>query len=1133
MLRFRSLPVLAVRRMRGNWRLLISVIIGTLVAGAVLASTAVYSDAIRDLGLDFALDTREPEQLDVRVSQSTIPVGRVPYEGSLERIDGAVAGALGSASGALVRSGTSATFFPTAPGAPAPTADDRPRGVLRFRSELEQHVVLFDGTLPSGVPSAAGQALPVAVGLETATRNGIAVGERFDLHPFWDPDAPPVPVEVTGIIEALDIEERYWGGDAQALDRSTRSWETIAFHVPESTFFGAMTDLLPGVQADYVNVYNVEFDALNARNSPQVSRSLDALQRTLAVTEDRLRIDTELVVVLETYDEKLFFTRIPLLVVLLQIAGIVAYYLMMVSNMLADRQSGEIALLRSRGATTLQLMALFSIEGVILAALAALAGPPIAGLAIAVLGLTPAFEALSGGELLQVNVASSAYLMAGVGALIAYVAMMVPAWRVTHTTMVQFKRSAARPRPTPLFLRYYLDVAFVVVAALVFWQLSQQEQLFTETIFGETQADPFLLLTPTVFLVTVGVVFLRLFPLALRSTAWAVGKTRSTAMLVGMRSLVRNPTHYTRLILLLMFATGVGMFGASFNATLDRSYVDRAAYAVGADLRASNFRALSSAGEIAFRTTVSDVPADVVSVAARVGGELTARGERVDIDLLGVDPATFAEVAFFRGDFASAELAEITAALGENGATLSTLPVAGVPRQIGAWIHAPDIRGRVVLGLQLRDSTGRFANVGLARIRPTDPVAEEWRFLVADLRPDLTRPTANVHFEPLVPPLEFVSFFINPIGSIASGEGTVLLGAVLSSEQPPPVIAEGEDDADPRQSIEGFANGQLVHAFDSVSGLEVISGYRPTRLLDRPVASAQAPPGFDGSIEYRWADSFRGPPVRGLRLATDSDPVLLYLLRQTAEALDVESGDNIQLLAGSRFMEAEVAGVIDLFPTIQVGGRSGFALVNVDRLLTEIHSGPTQSRLRLNEVWYATSDPTALRAALDDARFSVQTVVDIDSERIAQEQDPLVAAGWKGILAIAFGAVLLLSAIGFLVYSYLTAQQRALEFAILRTLGFSRLQIFSVVAFEHLFVIVAGVGLGTAVGLQVGRLMMDFLGVDERGREVLPPFVLGVSWPSVFLAWGILGSVFVVTIGAVVLLYFRLQVHRALRIGDA
>ena len=153
--------------------------------------------------------------------------------------------------------------------------------------------------------------------------------------------------------------------------------------------------------------------------------------------------------------------------------------------------------------------------------------------------------------------------------------------------------------------------------------------------------------------------------------------------------------------------------------------------------------------------------------------------------------------------------------------------------------------------------------------------------------------------------------------------------------------------------------------------------------------------------------------------------------------------------------------------------------------------------------------------------------------RTEQQEDPLIAAGWSGILAISFGAVLLLSAIGFMVYSYLNAQLRGLEFAIMRTLGFSRPQVFSLVLFEHLFVVLAGLGLGTAVGLFIGRFMMSFLATDEVGNPVVPPFILEFSWTEVFLVWGILSLVFVLTVAAVVTLYFRLAIHRALRIGDA
>ncbi len=144
-----------------------------------------------------------------------------------------------------------------------------------------------------------------------------------------------------------------------------------------------------------------------------------------------------------------------------------------------------------------------------------------------------------------------------------------------------------------------------------------------------------------------------------------------------------------------------------------------------------------------------------------------------------------------------------------------------------------------------------------------------------------------------------------------------------------------------------------------------------------------------------------------------------------------------------------------------------------------------------------------------------------------------MAAGWEGILFISFAAILILSAIGFLIYSYLTAQTRTLEFAVLRTMGFSRLQIATVVGFEQVFIISLGMIAGTLMGLRLGSLMIRYMGLTETGEEVLPPLALHVSWFTVGSAWLVLGLVFLVTIGVVVLLYSRLALHRVLRIGEA
>jgi len=1127
MLRYRSLPVIAVRRMLGNWRLLLSVVAGTLVAAAIIASTAIYSDAIRDLGLDFALAQQDEAVLDVQVSQSTIGIDRVAYQNLRERVDGTVGGALGPASGGHIRQGTTATFFPTAPGALVPTDEGRPRAFFRFRSDLEAHVEVVDGVLPEPAPRAGGTALPVAVGAKTAERNALTIGQRFDVHPFWDPEATPLTVEVAAIVRPRDLEDRYWGGDAEAVDRRTQTWETYGFLVPEATFFGALAERFPGIQGDLLDIYTVNPDGLNARTGVEVSKGLRDAERILRTTETRLRLGTGLVSVLETYDEKLFFTQIPLLVLLLQIAGIVAYYLLMVSNMLVERQASEIALLRSRGATTPQLLAQYAVEGLILAGLATIVGPPLAAGVIALLGPTPPFSSLSGGGLLEVNVSTSAYVLAAAGALIAFLALMIPAWRVTRSTLVELRRASARPRPTPAFLRYYLDVAFVVASAIVFWQLSRQDQLFTETIVGDLQVDPFLLLTPAVFMVTVGVVFLRLFPLVLRGVASLLAATRSTAVLVGIRSLVRNPTHYTRLILLLMFATGVGMFGASFSATLDRSYADRSAYAVGADVRASEMRGLSNDGVASATAAIREVPAEVASPVLRAAARLqTGSGPLsggATVDLLGIEPGTFEEVAFFREDFAPQTLADMAATLAENGAMVTGIPIPGEPLQIGAWVRAPDIRGQVDIAVRVRDADGRYTDIPLTTMRPTDPIVGEWRFVSASL------PTLR-DGAPLPAPLELTAYYVGPRGSVAGSEGSVLFGAVLVSEEPAsvPPAALGEE----AQRTEAFPAATLVHEFASTDGLDVLHGYTPEAVGDVPVASGEAPPGFSGSIAYRWISPRRGPPVRGLRPASPAPPMLIYLSRRVATDLELRVGDPLSVTVNGRYTDGELAGVVDLLPTGSATG-NGTGLVNLERLLHVSNSTPGQRTAIPNEGWYSASDPEAALEVLSGERYAPQTLLDLETQRLAQQEDPLVAAGWQGILAIAFGAVLLLSAIGFLVYSYLTAQERGLEFAILRTLGFSRGQIFGVVAFEHLFVIGAGMGLGTLVGLQVGRLMMDFLATDERGAPVLPPFELGISWPSIFVAWAILGVVFAATIGAVVLLYVRLQVHRALRIGDA
>ena len=1127
-LRYRSLPVLAMRRMRRSWRLLLSVVVGTLVAGALLASTAIYADAVRDLGLRFALEQPAPEDLDVRVAQTSVAIRRDLYVDSRLRIDRELERLLGEARGPAVRELTSATFYPTDPGA-APDLDDdgRVRANLRARTGILDHVRVEDGRWPE-TAEAGDVRIEVAIGAETAARTGVAIGDELALHPFWDEDATPIRVEVVGTIAPLDLDARYWADEEEAIDARTSSWETLLLFVPVASFLDAVPPLIGSATARYVDVYEVDFEGLDSRNAGRVADGLAALEGRLSANVARATVESQLEGVLRTFDDKLFFVRIPLFVLMLQIGGVVTYYLLMVSTMLVERRAPEIATLRSRGASRAQLLAQYGVEAAVLAVLAALAGPPLAALVISLLGPTPAFADLSGGGLLDVHLSRLSFGLAALGALIGFLAFMAPAWLATRSTVIGFKRAAARPRRQPLFFRLYLDVAVVALLAVVFWRLRGRDELFEDPLFGDPQADPLLLATPAVAMLAAGVVFLRLFPLVLRGASWLVARTRAVAPLVGATALARNPTHFSRLILMLMLATGVGMFGATFSATLDRSFDDRARYATGADVRAEDLRALSNAGDAAFLEALADVPADVRSPVVQARGSVGVAGPggaETRVRVLGVDPATFGEVAYFRGDFADESLEEMLAALEANATESLAAPLPEGARQLGVWMRLADIRAGMDVFAILQDARGVVASPLLGTVRPGDEATREWRFFATDLETVRNRRGSPTGVE-LTEPVALQAVLVRTFSAIGAQRGVVLFGPVLTSEAAPEGLPE-RGAAEPAEAA--FAGATFAHDFTG-GGFELLEGTAPSELADRLRAVPDAPPGFERSLRYEWLDVEFSPSVRGLRQQIDGQATAFFLSREHAQRLGLREGDPARLVAGGAYLEGRYAGSFELFPTFDANGNEGLVVVHESRLRVDGNAALPSQALRFEAAWLASDDPPATAAAL--AALDPQVLVEIEGERLRQQEDPLIAAGWQGILTISFAAVLLLSAIGFFIYSYLTAQQRRLEFAVLRTLGFSQRQVVGVVALEHLFVLAAGMGLGTVIGLVVGRLMMDFFSLDEAGAEVLPPFDLIVSGFEVALVWVILGVVFVATLGGVALLYARLALHRALRVGE-
>ena len=1116
---------IAIRRLNGNRRLMAAVAVGVILAVALMASTVIYRGALRQLGLQTDLSRVPDAELDVRILNSAHGLARGLADESFDTIDRRMR-LPREYIGETVHSLTSATFFMTEVGQIPPEQDPRDRGRVLYFEGVQDKIELVAGRWPNFGGAATPDAPPtveVAIGQRAAESGGFELGTRRAIHPSWQDDTEPITIEVVGIVTPIDYTERYWGVRRDHFHVPTETTDAFAFFAPRETLIDTMAGYLPTLRARLEVLAMVDRQAFTSDMAGDAALRFRGAFEAITKEIDRTRVETEIVKTLDAYETKEFFSSIPLLVLTLQIVGIVLFYLVLVSTMVVERQSAEVALLKSRGAGLWHIMTISALEGLLLVALGLGLGPLVAQEAIALLGFAPAFDGLTGGARLSVELTGETYIWAGGGALLSFIALLWPAWRSNRATVVHYVRSTSRPQDKPAFQRYYLDLVVVGVGALLFFQLQDSGSLVTEDLFGGLDQDPLLLIAPAVFVVTIAVLFLRLFPIMLSAFAWIARQIGGASMQMVLWHLTRAPVQPGRLALLLIMATSLGMFGGTFGATLDRSFDDRAAYESGAALRLADIRSGGASAQM-LEADLADAPGiAAMTPVVRANGSYT-RGvlDVTDATVLAVDPESFGDVLWYRDDFALDGIDDLLAKLEAPQVEIPELLVPADARYVGLWMWLPDSRGALSPTIRIKNAEGRYRDLnleGLPRGRGFGggPIEQGWRFLAGDLHSSPGGSGAG--------PWQVLAIGVRASG-FSAFSGNIVYDELQYSAAP----ALPED-----WSENGFSDGVVIEGFETQGRWTVFSDIIREDWPDDARLDDSNVYGGETAMRYRWSQDIRAGIPRGVRLAGPEIPLPVVVSLDFLEEASLEVGSIVKIGVANIFVPIQIVGSFDLFPTWDPAGGRSLLLADREYLDYRVNRNPTSGgALAPSEIWVRPTDDDGLqelRSYLELSPPWLHTPWDVQAIRSLQDEDPLVAAGWEGLLFITFIAIVLLSALGFLVASVLVAQQQQGEFAVLRTMGFSTRQVLIVVGLEKLLIIFVSMAIGTLLGLQLGVMMLEFVGFVETGEALLPPFVTVTDWATIGGAYGVLGLVFLGAIAIIVGIYMRMAIGQILRIG--
>jgi hypothetical protein len=1082
------------RRSRAQWQLLLGVVAVAVLSGVLVTTLSLLVVATEQGGVRGALSATPADQTD-------FDVRLLNPARSLAECRAAVADAVDSvyspAATTTAVGGALSKYLPVAAIAEAAVGPTPP--TLAYFGEYDrimEAASLTTGEWPGA--ASAGDPVPIAIPASAASALSLAVGSTIVVVA----DETDVSAVVTGTFEPDDPRDPFWASDRLA----TRGYDP-EFPNPFTSFFnptvvfgplvvheGALASAgIPVAIADLrftPDFSSTRVDQLQPLLDRLATADVDVLYDANAVAGS-VFIDTDAADAVSAVASGLTVTRSTVVVVSLLLVVLAVAAMAQLARLYSDARAGERQLMRARGASRRDVVALATVEAVAIAAVTAAAVPPLASLAYRLLAAQGPMVAA--GMPADAGLPPATWLIAAGIALVFVLVLLSPLAR-DDVSFAEGLQAAGRQRLGSGIARSGIDVAIVLLAAVAYWQLRSYRTPVQDS--ATLAVDPVLVAGPAVVLVATALVCARLIPAASRLLERIGSGARGATVALASWEIGRRPQRATAAVLLLSLTLAVGTFGLSFLDTWKQSQLDQAAFAVGAPVR---------------------VPGVEPPPAADGAAEPVMR--RPIVGALGADPETGASRAALLALTPGARDLLAHNRLGELGGD--------------TVVDALDGRADAATGIELPAGTSALA----ATVRfgdPEDPLDEVSADLSAvveygdgelqllplgrvsadgtdhDVSGELTRPA---------PPegVRFAGFtvrLVDTLGSEAEGEHGTGAADVLLAGLGAVVPADGDGSEPSVVALAVPADAEWFGSAAQPSSTPILTDDVPAgrqlrlgivvpldlRSTVVSFASTGWLPGLavPAVVSGALTDRLEAGSGTDVEVSTGGVPTIV---RVVATAPLVPGAASTSDLAGpAPALGGAPADLVVVDTTllarslIEAGADGPF----VDEWWVDVPAGEADSYLDALPPGTAAVGGGQLGERLQEAPLRVATQ----------------AALW-----VAIAASTLLAAIGFGVHSAAGLRSRRLELAQLRAIGYSRRRLVGLVGIESLLLCVLGALFGITIGLMLAWLVGPLVAVSPTGVPTVPSVVVEVPLPAIALL--LVGLVAVLAV--VVLMVARLQ----------
>ena len=574
----------------------------------------------------------------------------------------------------------STNTFPLFPMGTSTYVDDRSLAYtsLGYMENLEDHIEILEGTFPAPASMDQNDPIDVLMHEKMALELGFQIGEVYLGHftsmtQSGKEVATDFPLRISGIWRPIDITETYW--------ISNPSFYEGMLFVPRQTFEERISTYLPDEVYSAYWYLVMDGSDVHVEDVNPLLININTVEKNSDYLLPNIRLSVSPADALWEYKQASQSLTVLLYAFSVPILGLILAFISLVSGLSVERQRNEIAILRSRGASPIQILGLTALEGLILGLISLGLSLPVAVQLTRVISSTRSFlEFGEGIQGLRVAVSSNSLQIGLLAVGLVLLAMIIPAVGAARHTIISYKQETGRVAKAPWWQRTWMDVLLFIPAAYGTYLLRQQGTiaiLQTEGTPGATDPfqNPLLFLVPALGIFAITLFSLRLIHPLMSVIARISGMSKNASLTLATRQLSRTPGSYHTPLIILMLTVSLSSYTASLAYTLDAHLFDQSYYRIGADLQFLDVGSTGSTGSSfgpptssSSETTTSWVfipvdeyrSIDGVSGVARLGryaatGVTKASGLSNGF-FIGVDRIDFPLTAFWRDDFASQSL---------------------------------------------------------------------------------------------------------------------------------------------------------------------------------------------------------------------------------------------------------------------------------------------------------------------------------------------------------------------------------------------------------------------------------------------------------------------------------------------